>query len=74
MSGKYVLYKHHGVPVIVKDNLKGKHREYCLCYSCCWFKPDTEDNCVLAEDVYALNVKHNLVTPVWECPLFQIIA
>jgi len=67
---KFVQYVHHGVSVWVKDVLKFKHREHCLCYSCDKFKPEQEDNCPLAQGNYEYCVKHDLVLPVWECPLF----
>ena len=67
----YERYKHHGVNVWVRWDLKGKHREYCLCFSCDRFKPDTEDNCVTANLIFALCKECDLVTPVWECPFFS---
>lgn len=67
----YETYSHHGKEVNVKKNLKGKHREYCLCYVCNKFNPeDREKNCPIANEVYDNCVKFNIVTPVWECPDF----
>lgn len=65
-------YEHHGSRVWVRRNLKGMHREFCLCHSCEKFKPGTEGNCPIAQDTYANCVKHNLTTPVFECPSFVI--
>ena len=30
-----VKYEHHGTEVSVKSELKGKHREHCLCFQDC---------------------------------------
>lgn len=65
---KIVKYSHHGVEVSVREDLKGKHKEYCLCYSCDQFEPDKgKDNCPIARIVLRVDVLFNLVTPVWEC-------
>ena len=70
MSG-FERYEHHGVQVSVRSDLKGKHRAYCLCHSCAhlciW---DREKNCPMANELYALCVKHGMTTPVFECPAF----
>ena len=71
--GKIIKYFHHGpgVPISVDSDLKGKHREHCLCWQCGLFYPeDREKNCPIASTLYALNVLLNIVTPVWECPEF----
>jgi hypothetical protein len=62
-------YQHHGAWVSVQSDLKGKHREHCLCYQGCKkFKPGEPDNCYIAEAILKNCVKFDLVTPVWECP------
>jgi hypothetical protein len=62
-------YVHHGNLVKVRYDLKGKHRDYCLCYSCEFFNPsDRAKNCKIANALYALCVDFGVVTPVWECP------
>lgn len=67
----YERYNHHGHEVWVKKDLKGKHREHCLCWECERFKPDErEKSCVIANLVYALCVAEGLVLPVWECGFF----
>ena len=64
-------YEHYGKRVAVQANLKGKHREHCLCYRCAHFVPEKrEENCSIANLVYAVCVDNNLVLPVWECPHF----
>jgi hypothetical protein len=65
-----VKYTHHGREVFVRADLKGNHREHCLCFSCFNFKPGDSDNCPVAQQVYKTCVDFNLVTPVWECPQF----
>jgi len=67
---KFEVYKHHGYDVFVRSDLKGKHREHCLCYSCAYFRPDDrEDNCTIANLVYYLCVALHVTLPVWECPV-----
>jgi len=65
-----IVYEHHGNRVAVQEELKGTHREHCLCYGCDNFKPGTEENCDIAEAVYENCVDFGIVTPVWECPDF----
>lgn len=65
-------YVHHGNAVHVRSDLKGKHREHCLCFSCSHFHPeDRAKNCGIADRVYMLCVDEHLVLPVWECPMFS---
>ena len=65
-------YEHHGVEVLVDSELKGKHREHCLCYqSCVNFKPGTPENCPIAQATYENCVKFGTTTPVYECPKFD---
>ena len=69
---KYEQYEHHGRDMWVRSDLKGKHREYCMCHSCKRFKPENrEDNCPIANVLYRLCVLLNLTTPVWECERFE---
>jgi hypothetical protein len=65
-------YTHHGVEVFVIDEMKGKHRDICLCFQGCGnFIPDnTEKNCPVAQAVFETCVMHHIVTPVLECPQF----
>ncbi|HDL07141.1 MAG TPA: hypothetical protein ENG35_00170 [Desulfobacteraceae bacterium] len=66
-----ISYEHHGRKVYVNSKNKGKHREHCLCYKCKKFNPkDRENNCTIANEVYANCVKYNIITPVYECPEF----
>ena len=69
--GHIVKYEHHVCEVSVDENLKGRHREHCLCYRCSRFAPaNREQNCPIANTVYSLCVLQNLTLPVWECPSF----
>lgn len=69
---KYINYEHHGNLVFVRRDLKGKHRDHCLCWYCGKFIPDGDKkNCIIARELYAFCIKHKLVTPVWECPVFE---
>jgi hypothetical protein len=69
---KVERYEHHGAVVAVQSELKGKHREHCLCWSCAEFRPDDPHaNCPIARAVFAVCVEHNLVTPVYECPKYR---
>lgn len=72
MSDKFTTYEHHGKTVTVLTEDKGLHRQYCLCYHCTKFNPGLpEENCPIANQVYATCVLVGLVTPVWECPEFE---
>ena len=70
---KFIEYEHHGKMVSVREDLKGKHREHCLCYKCKWFKPkDIEKNCPIANKLYEFNCQYGVTTPVWECKTFVV--
>ncbi len=65
-------YVHHGKYVAVDSALKGKHREHCLCYKCVRFVPsDPVRNCHIAQELFEKCVQYDLVTPVYECPIFR---
>ena len=65
-------YIHHGVEVSVISEVKGTHRKRCLCHqNCKFFKPNSPDNCPIAQSLYSLCINHNLVTPVFECGRFE---
>lgn len=68
----YEQYNHHGKEVWVKSDLKGKHREHCLCWTCNHFEPDIRvKNCKIAEVLFGVCIEYNIVTPVWECPGYE---
>lgn len=64
-------YVHHGEqPVWVRMDLRGRHRDHCLCFDCRRFHPGSDGNCPVAQTVYQNCLNYDLVTPVWECPRF----
>ena len=67
-----IKYVHYGKEVFVQADLKGKHKEHCLCWKCGAFNPeDREKNCPIATLLFSCCVLLNIVTPVWECPNFM---
>jgi hypothetical protein len=68
---KYIRYEHHNRQVMVRADLKGKHKDYCLCFKCNKFKPeDKNKNCKIASLLCSVDSIFNIITPVWECPEF----
>jgi len=68
----FIKYEHHGKMVSVEIDQKGLHREVCLCYDCVKFNPGVpEENCPIANLIYAICIAQDVVTPVWECPKFE---
>ena len=67
-------YTHHGVEVAVQSELKGLHREHCLCHKCELFKPASADNCEIAQATFVNCVKFGTTTPMYECPKFVELA
>lgn len=70
-----VTYEHKWPGKTVKTHViegnMGKHKQNCLCFQGCkFFQPDG-DNCHIAAQLYAFDVDHDIVTPVWECPKFE---
>ena len=63
---EFVKYEHHGAEVSVRENLKGLHRDHCLCHSC-----SELDKCITAKELFKLNKRFGITTPVWECPNFN---
>jgi hypothetical protein len=67
-----VEYKHHDINVFVREDLKGKHREYCLCWQCKKLIPEDRTlNCPIANSLFAFDQRNNVTTPVFECPIFE---
>lgn len=62
------IYNHHGRDVHVISELKGKHREHCLCFQCEKFNEDRSKNCHIANKLFKSCVRFGVVTPVYECP------
>jgi len=71
--GKIVGYLHHGNYVYADQDLKGKHKEHCLCWRCELFTPENQEtNCKIANLNFANCVLNDLVLPVYECPKFKV--
>ena len=71
MDKKFTTYYHHGEMVWVREDLKGTHREHCLCFSCNRFNIENkEDSCPIANHLYSFCVLTGLTAPVFECPKF----
>lgn len=67
-----IRYEHHGRNVAVEENLKGKHREHCLCFTCGKFNmEDREANCPIANALYRFDILAGVTTPVWECEEYE---
>ena len=66
MSKQFERYQWHGNVVWVDSELKDKHRERNLCFSC-----DLLEDCSLAKELYAFCVKNTMATPVAMCPNFK---
>lgn len=66
-------YIHHGKEVTAIDSVFQKHKVICLCWNeCKYFKPNSPDNCEIAQANYELDVKFNLITPVIECAKYEV--
>jgi hypothetical protein len=73
MKHDYEQYKHHGNLVWVETDMKGTHRDICLCWNCTKLNPGLPGNCPIAQRLFELDVEFKLVTPVLECPEFEAI-
>jgi len=61
-----------GKELAVQEQLVGKHRDHCLCWQKCkYFKPNEEDNCPIAQDLFEFDKKFGVTTPVWECETYE---
>ena len=71
-TAAYEQYKHHGQNVWVRKDLRGRHREHCLCHSCKKLDMENRENtCPIAELLYRFCVLTGCTTPVFECPKFD---
>jgi hypothetical protein len=72
--GKHERYSHHGNMVWVRSDLKGKHREHCLCFECKRFNAEYPENkCRLADHLYTFCRLTGCVTPMYECQMFEAL-
>jgi hypothetical protein len=71
-DSKYITRVHHGRTVAVREDLMNTHRDVCMCYDCTKFTPGLpEQNCPIANLLFAVCLETGIVTPVFECPAFQ---
>ncbi len=56
----------------VRKDLKGRQKEFCMCWDCVKFMPETEHKgCSMIKDVLLLASRNSIVLPVWECAAFE---
>ena len=67
---KFEKYEHHGRERWVRKDMKGKNKDFCLCYSCENFKPNTQDNCEIAASLYAFIIRNDAMAVIWDCAKF----
>jgi hypothetical protein len=68
---RYEQYIHHGHWVWVRRDIKGKHWEPTICLDCAKYRPDTHENCPIAEDLFGHCKEYHLALAVFECPMFK---
>jgi hypothetical protein len=69
---KTIKVSKHGKELSVQEHLNGRHREHCLCWqNCKYFKPDTPENCDVAQKLYEFDKENGVTTPVWECVKYE---
>jgi len=68
---KYIARPHHDFIVMVREDLVNTHRDVCMCYDCINFNPGMpEDNCPIANLLFAVCIQTGITSPVYECPEF----
>jgi hypothetical protein len=68
----YEKYDKNDTSVWVRNDLKNRQKEFCMCWDCAQFQPETEHKgCPIIHAVLTLAVEKKIVLPVWECPSFQ---
>lgn len=69
---KIIEFDHHGKKVKARDDLIGKHREYCLCHSCKKLNMEDRDtNCKIANLLYRIDLMCEITTPVFYCAKYE---
>lgn len=69
---KIIKVQKFGKELNVQEHLLGKHREHCLCWSGCkYFKPNTPENCEVAQKLLQFDIDNGVTTPVWECIKYE---
>jgi hypothetical protein len=68
----YENYEKNNKKSWVRSDLKGKQKEFCMCWDCKKFNPEAEDKgCSIIKTVLSLASEKNIVLPVWECGQFE---
>lgn len=68
----YENYERNGKKAWVRADLKGRQKEFCLCWDCRRFNPGLESKgCPIIKMVLDLAAASNIVLPVWECGAFD---
>jgi len=68
----YENYERNGKKTWVRSDLKGRQKEFCMCWDCKKFKPETENKgCPIIKLVLETAANHNIILPVWECGVFE---
>lgn len=65
-------FQHHGIAVKAREDLIGKHREFCLCHQCNKLNIENSNkNCKIANALFALDCLCEITTPVFYCKEFE---
>lgn len=68
----YENYEKYSKKAWVRSDLKGKQKEFCMCWDCENFEPETDDKgCDIIKNVLTMATERNIVLPVWECGEFE---
>jgi len=68
----YENYERNNKKAWVRSDLKGKQKEFCMCWDCMKFKPETDDKgCNIIKNVLSMATERNIILPVWECGVFK---
>ena len=68
---EYVSCSGNGQTVWARADLQGKQKEYCLCWACRKFKPESPDKgCPIICSVLSLAAENGVILPVWACSAF----
>ncbi|MFH0754539.1 MAG: hypothetical protein V2A70_08240 [Candidatus Omnitrophota bacterium] len=68
----YKKVERNGTERWVREDLKDRQKEFCMCWDCHSFRPQDQDKgCPVIKAVLDLAAAKNVVLPVWECPMFQ---
>ncbi len=69
---EYQAYAANGKTVWARADMKGKQKEYCICWACRKFEPEAVDKgCPIIRSVLGLAADTGTILPVWACPEFE---